>query len=477
MKILAITVLLLIFTRLPAQAQLLGGGLLDGGRLPTGGIDGSLQRARKEAEKSTAAARDEVAKQQLPAAELAADSEAGALADTAGELAAGVQERLDKVLSARPIADLQGKVALTEVRLANGWRAVEREWLLLVDPDQWQGLQLAGVEVLELQRIDSLGLAVARLRVSPTIDSLAELEQRLPAAVVARLGRNHVYATQASTGASAPVNNPVNTPVSMPVNTAAAAANDGSLCAEPLELGMIDTAVNLQHPALAGAQVEQRAFLPESMGQPQAHGTAVAGLLAGSSAELQPLLPAVRLKAASVFYSRDAYEQGATLMHLVQALGWLAQQRLQVINMSLAGPPNVILQRTVESLAERNITLVAAVGNQGPAAPPLYPAAYPAVVGVTAVDGEQRIYRWANRGDQVDFAAPGVSIVTARSDGGIGRESGTSMATPVVAAHLACALSAAGGELSRAMAVLRGRATDLGEPGRDSVFGYGLLPR
>ncbi|MBR9912467.1 MAG: S8 family serine peptidase [Gammaproteobacteria bacterium] len=473
MKILAITVLLLIFTRLPAQAQLLGGGLLDGGRLPTSGIDGSLQRARKEAEKSTAAARDEVAKQQLPAAELAADSEAGALADTAGKLAAGVQERLDTVLSARPIADLQGKVVLTEVQLANGWRAVEREWLLLVDPDQWQGLQLAGVEVLELQRIDSLGLAVARLRVSATIDSLAELEQRLPAAVIARLGRNHVYATQTTTGANVPVNNSENTPV----NTAAAAANGGSLCAEPLELGMIDTAVNLQHPALAGAQVEQRAFLPESMGQPQAHGTAVAGLLAGSSAELQPLLPAVQLKAASVFYSRDAYEQGATLMHLVQALGWLAQQRLRVINMSLAGPPNVILQRTVEALAERNITLVAAVGNQGPAAPPLYPAAYPAVVGVTAVDGEQRIYRWANRGDQVDFAAPGVSIVTARSDGGIGRESGTSMATPVVAAHLACALSAAGGELSRAMAVLRGRATDLGEPGRDSVFGYGLLPR
>ncbi|NNL57332.1 MAG: S8 family serine peptidase [Pseudomonadales bacterium] len=244
-----------------------------------------------------------------------------------------------------------------------------------------------------------------------------------------------------------------------------------------MRLGIIDTAVSDNHPAFAGADIEHQAFIPAGLMQPQSHGTAVAGVLVGANNGLVPLLGNAKLLVASAFYSRDTSAPGATLMSLVNALGWLAGQRVQVINMSLAGPHNDILQRVIASLAAKNIAIVAAVGNQGPASPPLYPAAYPGVIGVTAVDANQRIYRWANRGEQVDFAAPGVKVATVKSTGGIGHHTGTSIAAPVVSAHLACTLHATKQNVDFALAQLRDRAVDLGEQGRDYTFGDGLLAR
>jgi subtilisin family serine protease len=110
------------------------------------------------------------------------------------------------------------------------------------------------------------------------------------------------------------------------------------------------------------------------------------------------------------------------------------------------------------------------VGNDGPAAPPLYPSAYPGVVGVTGVDARDRVLVEAGRGAQVDFAAPGVFEIDGR------RARGTSYAAPVVAGVLAARLSAPGGrEAARALAALQQDARDLGARGRDDVYGYGLV--
>jgi len=81
--------------------------------------------------------------------------------------------------------------------------------------------------------------------------------------------------------------------------------------------------------------------------------------------------------------------------------------------------------------------VVAAVGNDGPAAPPLYPAAYPDVVGVTGVDAHQRVLVEAERGNQVEFAAPGADMVAATSPEGYSVVRGTSFAAPLVAGLLA----------------------------------------
>lgn len=120
--------------------------------------------------------------------------------------------------------------------------------------------------------------------------------------------------------------------------------------------------------------------------------------------------------------------------------------------------------------------MVAAAGNGGPAALPAYPAAYPGVVAVTAVDAAGRPYLYANRGSYIMFSARGVEIPLPASAGAPARVSGTSYAAPVVAALAAKRLR---GQDPRTAASLieslKREARHLGPPGRNTIFGYGLL--
>ena len=121
--------------------------------------------------------------------------------------------------------------------------------------------------------------------------------------------------------------------------------------------------------------------------------------------------------------------------------------------------------------------VIAAVGNNGPSGEPLYPGAYPQVLGVTAVDREQKIFRYANRGDHVDFAALGVNVKVADSGGGYRIESGTSMASPRIAALVAEARRNDAVSTADIVAAMISNATDLGQAGFDPVFGHGLITR
>jgi subtilisin family serine protease len=127
-------------------------------------------------------------------------------------------------------------------------------------------------------------------------------------------------------------------------------------------------------------------------------------------------------------------------------------------------------------LAGRGVLVVAAVGNNGPAGEPLYPAAYESVVAVTAVDSANRIYRYANRGHHVTFAAPGVRIRIADADGGYDNETGTSMAAPYAAAVIARSVAAhIAPRIEDVLATLKAAAIDLGDKDFDRVYGYGLI--
>jgi subtilisin family serine protease len=206
------------------------------------------------------------------------------------------------------------------------------------------------------------------------------------------------------------------------------------------------------------------------------HGTAVASILVGESRSLQPRLPGARLYAASVFFDDDAGDPAATTASLVASLEWLAAERVGVVNMSLAGPPNRVLEAALDVTVSRGALVVAAVGNNGPVGEPLYPAAYETVVGVTAVDSANRIYRYASRGRQVTFAAPGVRIKVAQSDGGYGIETGTSMAAPYAAAIIAQSMEARAAQPADAvLSSLEAAAIDLGDKDFDDVFGFGLI--
>lgn len=228
---------------------------------------------------------------------------------------------------------------------------------------------------------------------------------------------------------------------------AAPFAQAGAVSAGP-RIGLIDSGVSV--PVAA-----QRAFASEApiVG---AHGDTIAGLLRTAA-------PHARIYAADIYGGTPT---GGASSALARALGWMAAENVAVVNVSLVGPRNQIVEAVVSSLTGRGFLIVAAVGNDGPAAPPLYPAAYDGVVGVTGVDARGRVLIEAGRGRHVDFAALGVH----------GRARGTSFAAPLVAAQLAARHGSPNTAAAQnALAALRQQAQDLGAQGRDDVYGYGLI--
>ena len=195
-------------------------------------------------------------------------------------------------------------------------------------------------------------------------------------------------------------------------------------------VGMIDGGV-ASHPSLANAAIEQRGFAGAA--RPTGHGTAVASLLVGRLGAFQGAATGAQLLVADVYGANPA---AGSASQIVNALDWLAAKRAQVINISLAGPPNKLVQGAIRAVQARGIELVAAVGNDGPAAPPQYPASYPGVVAVTAVDARGRALPEAGRPIHLDFAAPGADMAAALPGQGYSRVRGTSFATPLVAARL-----------------------------------------
>jgi subtilisin family serine protease len=159
------------------------------------------------------------------------------------------------------------------------------------------------------------------------------------------------------------------------------------------------------------------------------------------------------------------------------AIGWLLGEQVPVVNISLVGPANRVLELVVKKAASKGLLLVAAVGNDGPAAPPLYPAAYPDVVAVTAVDARGKVIPEACRGPHVAFAAPGSDMAVAGlGRGGFASARGTSFAAPLVAGMLAQTMPSPDITAARsAVAGLARTAVDAGAPGRDDVYGYGIV--
>lgn len=242
-------------------------------------------------------------------------------------------------------------------------------------------------------------------------------------------------------------------------------------------IGIVDSGVNLDQEMLAEANIRLERFGDaEAAPAELKHGTAVVAMFGGAADSRVPgMVPAARLHVADPFTGSGGDDR-ADAYGLYLAITSLLSTEVEVINLSLAGPANAVIEEAVASAVEADVPLVAAVGNAGPRAEPLYPAAYEPVVAVTAVDGDGDVYRRAIQGPHVDLAAPGVSIPTAASISGVRPQTGTSFAAPFVtvalAAERARSRQASVTELVDAVA---SASVDLGEPGRDDVFGHGLV--
>ncbi len=249
-------------------------------------------------------------------------------------------------------------------------------------------------------------------------------------------------------------------------------------CSKPVRVGLIDTGVDVSHPALQRARITRLTVIPAGYSPaPLDHGTGVAALLLGRSADgrFHGVLPAASMIAVSSFIKRPQQPIETTAEWLARALDLLAGHKVQVINMSLGGGRDRLLDLAIQAVQKQAIVVVAAAGNSGLGAAPVFPAAYSKVIAVTAVDARLRILRNANRGSYVEFAAPGVDVWSARAANGGKYYSGTSFSAPFVTAAVARLVAARTLGIDKIRARLRARARDLGAPGWDPVFGYGLI--
>ncbi len=253
-----------------------------------------------------------------------------------------------------------------------------------------------------------------------------------------------------------------------------APADQPGSCKAASRVGLIDSGVG-SHETLASAKVVRKNFVDRNAATNVAHGTAIASILVGDLPGSGPLLSGAQLYSANVF-AQDGAGLRADPTAIIEALDWMAQNRVPVVNLSLMGPENALLTQAVQAATRRGLVLVAAAGNDGPSGAPAYPAAYSEVIAVSAVDSRGRPYARNNRGNYIYVAAPGVDVWGADARGGLAFWTGTSFAAPFVTASIARDMAQGRvANINDGRKRLAATARDMGAPGRDPIYGYGLL--
>jgi subtilisin family serine protease len=236
-------------------------------------------------------------------------------------------------------------------------------------------------------------------------------------------------------------------------------------------VAVIDSGIDAAHPDLAGA-IAGNFDAATDEAKPHPHGTGMAGAIAARRS-VRGTAPQVGLLTVRAFGS--GVGEGTTFT-IVKGLDWAAAQGARIVNMSFAGPPDPRLRDALAKAFQKGMVLVAAAGNAGPNSPPLYPAADPNVIAVTATDPDDALYIRANRGTHIAVAAPGVDVLVPAPDAAYQFTTGTSVAAAEVSG-IAALLIERNPSLkpNDVRAILMRTAKDLGPKGRDREFGAGLV--
>lgn len=339
------------------------------------------------------------------------------------------------------------------------------QWLVMAEPRAFLELAKEGYVFDAVTDLPSLGLKIAEVSAPASFDiSVARAGiYDVIGSESAQVDLNHFY-TAGDPGA-------VDT--SMGILPRDAMPLPLSYTGRVVNIGMIDSSIDLDHPAFVRSNIEIKSFTRSKGDAANFHGTAIASLFVANTPEMVGLVPNSKLYSAAVFDLDEERGEVASTLSLVRSLDWLLEAQVDVINLSLTGPPNKLLEVALDKVTRSGIIVLAAAGNDGPMALPKYPAAYGSVVAVTAVDSRGRAFRMANRGGYLALAAPGVNLRHATPGGGYSASSGTSYAVPFVSS-VAAVLKHAEGD-GDVISKLYSSALDLGEPGHDEIYGYGLL--
>lgn len=236
-------------------------------------------------------------------------------------------------------------------------------------------------------------------------------------------------------------------------------------------VAVIDSGIDVRHPELADSIADNFDALGSTEG-PHIHGTGIAGAIV-AHAKLMGSAPEARLIAIRAFGGTSGGAESSSYI-ILRSLNYAAEHGAQIVNMSFAGPKDSVIERAMAATAARGLVLIAAAGNAGAKSPPLYPAANPNVIAVSATDRQDKLFAASNRGNYIALAAPGVDIFLPAPDGKYQMTSGTSFSAAYVSGIAALLLERNYALKPEALRMtLAKTARDLGSPGRDDLYGDG----
>ncbi len=257
-----------------------------------------------------------------------------------------------------------------------------------------------------------------------------------------------------------------------------------------IKVAILDTGIDYNHPDLdANYKGGINLVDPAQPADPfddswNSHGTHIAGIIA---AELNGD-GVVGVAPAASLYAIKALD-GAGLGYLsdvIAGIEWAIEHNMDIVNLSLGlQTDSQALREVCERAYEAGVLLVAAAGNTGVygGGEVRYPALYPAVIAVGATAPDDSVFYQSANGSDLEILAPGAGINSSVAYAAYGRLSGTSQAAPHVSGVAALILSAGLDDLNGdgetdnkdLRLQLQNAAFDLGDPGKDSVYGFGLV--
>lgn len=243
-----------------------------------------------------------------------------------------------------------------------------------------------------------------------------------------------------------------------------------------ISICMVDTPVDIYHPSLSNALIETEDLIdfdPNSL-EMMTHGTSVAGVLVSQNKYIG-VAPRAKLFAIGAFSttkSRPFSLQGSSA-NIAKAIDSCIQHGVDVINLSFTGGRDNLIETLIKKAISKGIIVVAAGGNGGHWGSTIYPALIPGVLAATAVDNNKKLFSMADKGRFIDYAAPGVDILTLAPNGKYTLATGTSLSSAHLSGIVALLLSEKRNKPINS--TLKSTAVDLGRPGRDQEYGEGLV--
>jgi uncharacterized repeat protein (TIGR02543 family) len=246
-------------------------------------------------------------------------------------------------------------------------------------------------------------------------------------------------------------------------------------------VAIIDTGIDIDHPEFSGRlspesynSALKRVGLAE-VDDDHGHGTMVAGIV-GANKDNQIGIAGIAQNVILLIIKANTPSAGTFPdANIIDAIYYAVEHGADVINLSLGGSyPNPLTRTAVNYATSMGVIVVAAAGNEG-TDELIYPASFPSVVSVSALDPDRGLASYSSYGIEIDIAAPGTMITTTTRNNGYGSGNGTSFAAPQISGLFALMKSYLPDiEVEAMRQRLFASAFDLGATGRDNQFGYGL---